>query len=270
MNSTLPAVAIAGAAGRMGRSLVELGHQATDLRVVAAFEAPDNPLIGQDVGAIAGIGAIGIPLTSDAAMADVDFDVLIDFTTVDASLAHLDTCVKAGRRVVIGTTGFGARRAAIDAAAAQVGIVFAPNMSVGVNLCFKLLQLAARVLGDEFDVEVIEAHHRHKVDAPSGTAVRMGEILAAELGRDLASCAVYGRQGHTGPRDRKTIGFETIRAGEIVGDHTVLFAGAGEVVEITHRAANRATFAGGALRAAAWLAGRDPGCYDMQDVLGLR
>jgi 4-hydroxy-tetrahydrodipicolinate reductase len=143
-------------------------------------------------------------------------------------------------------------------------------MSVGVNLCFKLLQLATRVLGEAFDVEILEAHHRHKVDAPSGTAVRMGEIVAAELGRDLASCAVYGRQGQEGPRRRETIGFATVRAGEIVGDHTVLFAGAGEVVEITHRAANRATFAGGALRAATWLAGQGPGCYDMQDVLGLR
>jgi len=270
MSNSLPTVAIAGAAGRMGRSLIELGRQATDLRVVAAFEAPDNPLLGQDVGQIAGIGAIGIPLSSDAALSAHAFDVLIDFTTVDASLAHLEACVRAGRRVVLGTTGFGTRRAAIDAAAAQIGVVFAPNMSVGVNLCFKLLELAAGVLGDDFDVEVIEAHHRHKVDAPSGTAVRMGEILAATLGRDLADCAVYGRQGHTGPRERKTIGFETIRAGEIVGDHTVLFAGAGEVVEITHRAANRATFAAGALRAAAWLASRGPGCYDMQDVLGLR
>ncbi len=270
MNTPLPTVAIAGAAGRMGRSLVELGHRASELRLVAAFEAPGNPLLGQDVGAIAGIGPIGIPLTSDASLAELPFDVLIDFTTVEASLAHLETCVQAGRRVVLGTTGFGERRALIDAAATRIGIVFAPNMSVGVNLCFKLLALAARVLGDDFDVEIIEAHHRHKVDAPSGTAVRMGEILAAELGRDLASCAVYGRQGHTGPRERKTIGFETVRAGEIVGDHTVLFAGAGEVLEITHRAANRANFAGGALRAAAWLASRGPGCYDMQDVLGLR
>jgi len=270
MRDSLPTVAIAGAAGRMGRSLVELGQRAGDLRLVAAFEASGNPLLGQDVGAIAGIGPIGIALASDATLTATPFDVLIDFTTVDASLAHLEACVRAGRRVVLGTTGFGERRAAIDAAAREIGLVFAPNMSVGVNLCFKLLQLAARVLGEDFDVEVIEAHHRHKVDAPSGTAVRMGEILAAELGRDLASCAVYGRQGHTGPRDRKTIGFETIRAGEIVGDHTVLFAGAGEVVEITHRAANRATFAAGALRAAAWLAGRGPGCYDMQDVLGLR
>lgn len=270
MSTPLPTVAIAGAAGRMGRSLVELGRQAPDLRLVAAFEAPGNPLLGQDVGQIAGVGTLGIPLVSDAELGAVPFDVLIDFTTVDASLAHLEACVQAGRRIVIGTTGFGERRTAIDAAAGRIGVVFAPNMSVGVNLCFKLLQLAARVLGDDFDVEVIEAHHRHKVDAPSGTAVRMGEILAAELGRDLASCAVYGRQGHTGPRDRKTIGFETIRAGEIVGDHTVMFAGAGEIVEITHRAANRATFAGGALRAAAWLAQQGPGCYDMQDVLGLR
>jgi len=270
MSQHLPRIAIAGAAGRMGRTLIELGRAADDLSVVAAFEAPDCALLGQDVGEIAGVGRLGVPLRTDADLAAADFDVLIDFTTPDASLAHLEACVALNRRVVIGTTGFGARRAAIDAAASRIGIVFAPNMSVGVNLCFKLLQLAAQVLGDEFDVEIVEAHHRHKVDAPSGTAVRMGEIVAAELGRDLATCAVYGRQGQTGPRDRKTIGFETIRAGEIVGDHTVMFAGAGEVVEITHRAANRATFAGGALRAARWLAGRGPGCYDMQDVLGLR
>ena len=270
MNRPVPTVAIAGAAGRMGRSLVDLGRQTPGLRLVAAFEAGDCALLGQDVGQIAGVGTLGIPLASDADLSATDFDVLIDFTTVGATLDHLAACVEAGRRIVIGTTGFGARRAAIEAAATQIGIVFAPNMSVGVNLCFKLLALAARVLGDDFDVEIIEAHHRHKVDAPSGTAVRMGEILAAELGRELADCAVYGRQGHTGPRDRRTIGFETIRAGEIVGDHTVMFAGAGEVVEITHRAANRATFAGGALRAASWLAGQGPGCYDMQDVLGLR
>lgn len=270
MSDRLPQIAIAGAAGRMGRTLIELGRAADDLALVAAFEAPACTLLGQDVGEIAGVGKLGLPLRSDADLAAVDFDVLIDFTTPAATLAHLDACVALGRAVVIGTTGFGAARAAIDAAAAHIGVVFAPNMSVGVNLCFKLLQLAAQVLGDEFDVEIVEAHHRHKVDAPSGTAVRMGEIIAAELGRDLAQCAVYGRQGQTGPRDRATIGFETIRAGEIVGDHTVMFAGAGEVIEITHRAANRATFAGGALRAARWLAGRDPGCYDMQDVLGLR
>jgi len=270
MSLHYPRIAIAGAAGRMGRTLIELGRVAEDLAVVAAFEAPDCTLLGQDIGVIAGVGRLGIALGSDADLAAAEFDVLIDFTTPAASLSHLEACVALDRRVVIGTTGFGARRAAIDAAASHIGIVFAPNMSVGVNLCFKLLQLAAQVLGDDFDVEIVEAHHRHKVDAPSGTAVRMGEIVAAELGRDLATCAVYSRQGQTGPRDRKTIGFETIRAGEIVGDHTVMFAGAGEVVEITHRAANRATFAGGALRAARWLAGRGPGCYDMQDVLGLR
>jgi 4-hydroxy-tetrahydrodipicolinate reductase len=265
-----PRIAIAGAAGRMGRSLIELGRNAPGLMLVAAFEAPDCPLLGQDAGQLAGVGSLGLPLLSDERLGECDFDVLIDFTTPTATLAHLAACVAAGRRIVIGTTGFGESRAAIDEAARRIGVVFAPNMSVGVNLCFKLLQLATRVLGDEFDVEIVEAHHRHKVDAPSGTAVRMGEIVAAELGRDLASCAVYGRQGQEGPRKPDTIGFATVRAGEIVGDHTVMFAGAGEVVEITHRAANRATFAGGALRAAAWLAAQGPGCYDMQDVLGLR
>jgi len=263
-------IAIAGAAGRMGRSLIELGRNMPGLTLAAAFEAADNPLLGQDVGQLAGVGTLGIPLRSDAELAAVDFDVLIDFTTPAATLAHLEACVTAGRAIVIGTTGLGSGRDAVDAAARRIPVVFAPNMSVGVNLCFKLLELATRVLGEDFDVEIVEAHHRHKVDAPSGTAVRMGEIVAAGLGRDLATCAVYGRQGQEGPRDPKTIGFATVRAGEIVGDHTVMFAGAGEVVEITHRAANRATFAGGALRAAQWLAGKAPGCYDMQDVLGLR
>ncbi len=249
-------IAIAGAAGRMGRSLIELGRNMPGLTLTAAFEAPDNPLLGQDVGQLAGVGTLGVPLLSDSGLGAADFEVLIDFTTPAATLAHLEACVAAGRSV--------------DRAAQHIPLVFAPNMSVGVNLCFKLLELATRVLGEDFDVEIVEAHHRHKVDAPSGTAVRMGEIVAAGLGRDLATCAVYGRQGQEGPRDPKTIGFATVRAGEIVGDHTVMFAGAGEVVEITHRAANRATFAGGALRAAQWLAGRAPGCYDMQDVLGLR
>jgi len=196
--------------------------------------------------------------------------VLIDFTRPGPTLANLEICRSAGRRMVIGTTGFSeAQKAKIAAAANDIGVVFAPNMSVGVNLCLKLLDMAARVLGDEVDVEVIEAHHRHKVDAPSGTALRMGEVVAAALGRDLGSCAVYGREGHTGERDRRTIGFETIRAGDIVGDHTVLFAGTGERVEITHKASSRMTFANGAVRAAGWLMAQPAGLFDMQDVLGL-
>ncbi len=263
-------IAIAGVAGRMGRTLVELAHAAEGLTLTAGFEAPGSPFIGQDAGQIAGSGPMGVVVASDVDLRGHEFDVLIDFTTTEATLAHLADCVAAGRRIVVGTTGFGDQSVHFQAAAEHIGVVFAPNMSVGVNLCFKLLEIAARVLGDEVDIEIVEAHHRHKVDAPSGTAVRMGEIVAETLGRDLKTCAVYGRQGITGVRDRKTIGFATVRAGEIVGDHTVMFVGAGEQVEITHRAANRATFAGGALRAARWLAGRGPGLYDMQDVLGLR
>ena len=266
----MAAVAIAGVAGRMGRTLVELANADPAVTLVAGFEAPDSPFLGQDLGQLAGIGTLGLKVESDARLRETAFDVLIDFTTPAATLAHLADCITAGRRIVIGTTGFGDQRNQIDAAAERIGVVFAPNMSVGVNLCFKLLDLAARVLGDEVDVEIVEAHHRHKVDAPSGTAVRMGEIVASALGRDLKECAVYGREGITGARDRQTIGFATVRGGEIVGDHTVMFIGAGERVEITHKAQSRATFAGGALRAARWLANQPAGLYDMQDVLGLR
>ena len=266
----MPKIAIAGVAGRMGRTLVELARAEPELSLVAGFETPGSPFLGQDIGLLAGGSALGVGVAADSELRTTDFDVLIDFTTIEATLAHLEACVASGRRIVIGTTGFGDKRALIEAAAGQIGVVFAPNMSVGVNLCFKLLELAAQVLGDEVDVEIVEAHHRHKLDAPSGTAVRMGEVVADVLGRDLKDCAVYGRQGITGARDRKTIGFATVRAGEIVGDHTVMFVGAGERVEITHRAQSRATFAGGALRAARWLAARGPGLYDMQDVLGLR
>jgi 4-hydroxy-tetrahydrodipicolinate reductase len=264
-------IAIAGAAGRMGRTLIEAVSQAEGVTVTAAFEHPEHGLIGSDAGLLAGLGGIGVPLTADVAAATGAFDVLIDFTRPQVTLANLAVCRAAGRRMVIGTTGFSdAEKAQLQAAGADIGIVFAPNMSVGVNLCLKLLDMAARVLGDEVDVEVIEAHHRHKVDAPSGTALRMGEVVAAALGRDLKECAVYGREGVTGERDRKTIGFETIRAGDIVGDHTVLFAGIGERIEITHKASSRMTFAKGAVRAADWLMGRGTGLYDMQDVLDLK
>ena len=263
-------IAITGAAGRMGRSLIEAVHQTDGMEVTVVLEHPDNSLLGSDAGDLAGIGRLGVILGSDLAAVVDEFDVLIDFTRPEPTLANLEVCRQAGRRMVIGTTGFSeAQREQIAAAAADIGIVFAPNMSVGVNLCLKLLDMAARVLGDEVDIEIIEAHHRHKVDAPSGTALRMGEVVAAALGRDLKSCAVYGREGHSGERDSKTIGFETIRAGDIVGDHTVLFAGTGERVEITHKASSRMTFANGAVRAAAWLTGREVGLFDMQDVLGL-
>jgi 4-hydroxy-tetrahydrodipicolinate reductase len=264
-------IAITGAAGRMGRQLIEACHLADGLQVSAALEHPDNPLRGCDAGELAGVGALGVPLGTDITAVTADFDVLIDFTRPAATLANLEACRAAGRRVVIGTTGFSdEQKAQIAAGASDIAIVVAPNMSVGVNLCLKLLDTAARVLGDEVDIEVIEAHHRHKVDAPSGTALRMGEVVAAALGRDLKECAIYGREGHTGERDRRSIGFETIRAGDIVGDHTVLFAGSGERVEITHKASSRMTFAHGAARAAAWVMQHDTGLYDMQDVLGLR
>ena len=264
-------IAITGAAGRMGRSLIEACRQADAMEVTVALEHSQSPLLGSDAGDLAGIGKLGVQVGSDLAAVTTDFDVLIDFTRPGPTLENLETCHKAGRRMVIGTTGFSAaEQQQIAGAASDIAIVFAPNMSVGVNLCFKLLETAARVLGDEVDVEIIEAHHRHKVDAPSGTALRMGEVVAAALGRDLERCAVYGRQGHSGERDRKTIGFETIRAGDIVGDHTVMFAGSGERVEITHKASSRMTFANGAIRASGWLMSRDTGLFDMQDVLGLK
>ena len=264
-------IAITGATGRMGKALIEACVQSKDVSLTAAFDHAGCQALGSDAGESAGVGRLGVVVAGDVAAHTDDFDVLIDFTRPEATLAHLEICRNARKRLVIGTTGFThAQRAQIAAAGQDIGIVFAPNMSVGVNLCFKLLDLAARVLGDEVDIEVIEAHHRHKVDAPSGTALRMGEVVANALGRDLKDCAVYGREGVTGERDPKTIGFATIRAGDIVGDHTVLFAGTGERVEITHKASSRLTFANGALRAAGWLMVRGNGLFDMQDVLGLR
>lgn len=264
-------IAIIGAAGRMGRNLIEACHQTDGLEFTVALEHPDSSLLGSDAGELAGVGKLGVLIGADLAAVIDNFDVLIDFTRPESTLANLEICRQAGRRMVIGTTGFDeAQKAQIKAAAEDIGVVFAPNMSVGVNVCLKLLELAARALGDDVDVEVIEAHHRHKVDAPSGTALRMGEVVADALGRDLKTCAVFGREGHTGERQRQTIGFETIRAGDIVGDHTVLFAGTGERVEITHKASSRMTFANGAIRAAGWLMGRDAGLFDMQDVLELR
>ena len=264
-------IAVSGVSGRMGRTLVEACHRGRGLRLTAALDRPESPALGQDAGDLTGLGRFGVAIRDDLRTAVNDFDVLVDFTRPDAALAYLDICRQAGKKLVIGTTGFDAGgKEQIAAAARDTAIVFAPNMSVGVNLSLKLLDLAARVLGDDVDVEIIEAHHRHKVDAPSGTALRMGEVVAAALGRNLQDCAVYGREGVTGERPRTTIGFATVRGGDIVGDHTVLFAGDGERVEITHKASSRMTFAQGALRAALWLEGKKTGLYDMQDVLGLR
>jgi 4-hydroxy-tetrahydrodipicolinate reductase len=264
-------LAITGAAGRMGRSLVAACHNTPGLGLTVATERPGSPFLGKDAGEVAGVGANQIIIDSDLAAQADRFDVLIDFTRPEVSLQNLAICGKTGKRMVIGTTGFtSGQRDVLIKAGKDIALVVAPNMSVGVNLCFKLLETAARVLGDEVDIEIVEAHHRHKVDAPSGTALRMGEVVAAALGRDLKDCAVYGREGNTGERDRKTIGFATVRAGDIVGDHTVMFAGIGERVEITHKASSRMNFANGAMRAAQWVAGKQQGLFDMQDVLGLR
>jgi len=264
-------VAVVGAAGRMGKNLIEAVGMTKGLELTAATEHPDSSLIGADAGEVAGVGKLGVTIAADLSAVVNDFDVVIDFTGLAPTLNHLSICREHGKKIVIGTTGFDdAQKAQIADASKDIGVVFAPNMSVGVNLCFKLLDVAARVMGDDSDIEIIEAHHRHKLDAPSGTAVRMGEVVADALGRDLAKVAVYGREGQTGERDRETIGFETIRAGDVVGEHTVWFATEGERVEITHKASSRMTFAKGAARAAAWLESKDAGLFDMQDVLGLR
>jgi 4-hydroxy-tetrahydrodipicolinate reductase len=264
-------IAVTGAAGRMGRHLIQACNDSPNCELGAAIERAGSPFAGIDAGDMVGIGSCKVEIVTELNDVIGDFDTLIDFTRPEVTLINLADCVTSGKNIIIGTTGFSEQeKQQIRKASESIGVVFAPNMSVGVNLCFKLLDIAARVLGDEVDIEVIEAHHRHKVDAPSGTALRMGEVVADALGRDLAQCAVYGREGQTGERDRKTIGFETIRAGDIVGDHTVLFADIGERVEITHKASSRMTFANGAIRAACWLESRDSGLYDMQDVLDLR
>ena len=264
-------IAVTGAAGRMGRTLIQSAYENSNCQLGAAVEHESSPFIGHDAGELAGVGTLNKILVSQITEATDDFHTLIDFTRPDVTLKNLETCVANGKNIVIGTTGFSdEEKQQIKKASETIGVVFAPNMSVGVNLCFKLLDMAARVLGDDVDIEVIEAHHRHKVDAPSGTALRMGEVVADALGRNLDDCAVYGREGVTGERDRKTIGFETIRAGDIVGDHTVMFAGIGERVEIAHKASSRMTFANGAVRAALWLENKNNGLYDMQDVLDLK
>ncbi|MDP2751482.1 MAG: 4-hydroxy-tetrahydrodipicolinate reductase [Rhodocyclaceae bacterium] len=240
-------ISIAGANGRMGRTLIEAVLAASDTELAATFDLGD-----------------------DVEVALENAQCLIDFTRPEGTLKHLDICRRRGVHMVIGTTGFSSeQKLLIQEASRDIPIVFAPNMAVGVNVVFRLLDVAARILNEGFDVEVIEAHHRHKVDAPSGTALRMGEVVATALGRNLADCAVYGREGHTGERPATQIGFSTIRGGDIVGDHTVLFAGAGERVEITHKAASRMPYAQGSLRAARFLADKTCGLFDMQDVLGL-
>jgi len=263
-------VAVVGAAGRMGKTLIEAVGLHDSLTLGAATERAGSSLVGTDAGELAGIGKLGVSVSDDLAKVADDFDVVIDFTAPAATLYHLDVCEQHGKKLVIGTTGFDdSGKARIAEAASAGGIVFAPNMSVGVNLCLKLLALTVAVIGEDYDIEIVEAHHRHKVDAPSGTALRMGEVVAGVLGRDLGEVAVYGREGITGERDPKTIGFETIRAGDVVGEHSVWFATEGERIEIVHKASSRMTFAKGAARAAHWLMQQPAGLYDMQDVLGL-
>ncbi|MDO5059018.1 MAG: 4-hydroxy-tetrahydrodipicolinate reductase [Neisseria sp.] len=262
-------VAIAGANGRMGKVLIEAVNNHPDTVLSGALEHAGSEALGLDAGYSSGLKT-GIAISSDVDAVLQQSDVLIDFTRPEPTLAHLQKCVEHGVNIVIGTTGFDdAGKAAIQTASEKTGVVFAANFSVGVNLTFHILDTVARVLNEGYDIEIIEGHHRHKVDAPSGTALRMGEVIADALGRDLKECAVYGREGHTGPRDPSTIGFATVRAGDIVGDHTALFATDGERVEITHKASSRMTFAAGAVRAAVWLNGKT-GLYDMQDVLGLK
>jgi 4-hydroxy-tetrahydrodipicolinate reductase len=255
-------VAIAGAGGRMGRTLIEALQAERDLVLGAVLEAAGSPALGQTAGGrkiVADLGALA------------DADVLIDFTRPEGTMAHLDACLAQRRALVIGTTGFNdAQKARIAEGARRIPIAWSPNFAIGVNVVFRLAQTAARALGDAYDVEIVEAHHRHKVDAPSGTALKLGELVAGALGRDLGEVATHGRAGDTGERPAKAIGFHAIRGGDIVGEHTVIFAGAGERVEITVRSQSRHTYAAGALRAARWLGGRAPGLYDMFDVLGLK
>jgi 4-hydroxy-tetrahydrodipicolinate reductase len=260
-------IAVAGASGRMGRMLVEAVLAAPDCRLAGALDRPGSPAIGQDAGAFLG-QATGVMVTADLHQGLAGAQVLIDFTRPEGTLAHLAACRDLGVKMVIGTTGFTPdQKAQIETAAAGLAIVMAPNMSVGVNVMLRLLDQAARALAQGYDIEIIEAHHRHKVDAPSGTALQMGEVIAAALGRDLKDCAVHVREGVTGPRDPSSIGFATVRGGDIVGDHTALFAGTGERIEITHRSSSRATYAQGSLRAARFLATRTAGLYGMADVL---
>lgn len=263
-------IAIAGASGRMGKMLIEAVMQADDCELAAAFDRADSAGIGQDAAAFLGQQS-GINITEDVDAALEKADCLIDFTRPEGTLAHIQACVRTQTSIVIGTTGFSeAQKASIEKASEQIATVMAPNMSVGVNVTLKLLQMAAKALATGYDIEIVEAHHRHKVDAPSGTALKMGEVIADSLGKKLDDCAVYERVGHTGARDDSTIGFATVRGGDIVGDHTVLFAGTGENIEISHKALSRQTFAQGSVRAVRYLAGKESGLYDMFDVLGLK
>ena len=268
-------IAITGAGGRMGKTLIEAILLTDGVELSAALERPESSLIGVDAGELAGVGTNGVIVAGSLDEVGDQFDVLIDFTVPAATVANAAFCAANNKKMVIGTTGLDAEQhAQVIAATEKSAICMASNFSTGVNLCFKLAELAAAVIGDETDIEILEAHHRHKIDAPSGTALSLGESVARAVGRDLKEVAVYGREGQTGARDSETIGFATVRGGDIVGDHTVLFAGEGERVEITHKASSRLSFARGAVRAAKWLcqkeSGKESGLFDMQDVLGLK
>jgi len=263
-------IGILGASGRMGRALIEASFRTPSLDLKAAVERAGSAALGTDAGALVGAPACGVAVTDSLSTVLPDIAVVIDFTSPASTLAALEHCMASGRGIVIGTTGFSVeQKDRIQEAARIIPVCMAANYSIGVNVCLHLLEIAAQSLARGYDVEIVETHHRHKVDAPSGTALAMGEAVAKALGRDLRSHAVYGREGLTGPRDPNTIGFATVRGGDVVGDHTVMFLGEGERVEISHRATNRANFANGALRAAAWLSGRAPGLYSMRDVLEL-
>ncbi len=271
LTSTAPLrIAIAGASGRMGRMLIEAVQASPDATLAGALDVPGSPALGADAAAFLGVNS-GVPITSDLHVGLKDAQFLIDFTRPEGTLAHLRVCRELGVKLIIGTTGFSdEQRVEISDAARDIAIVMSPNMAVGVNVVFKLLAQAAKALKEGYDIEIIEAHHRHKIDAPSGTALKMGEVVAEAVGRDLKECAVYGREGVTGERDPSTIGFATIRGGDVVGDHTVLFAGIGERIEITHKSSSRATYAQGSLRAARYLAAQPHGLFSMDDVLGLK
>ncbi len=270
MHETQIRVAIAGAGGRMGRQLIQAAAQLEGVQLGAALERPGSSLVGSDAGELAGVARTGVCVTDSLEKVVNDFDVLIDFTRPEGTLSHLAFCRQHGKGMVIGTTGFDEPgKQAIFEAAVHIPIVFAANFSVGVNVMLKLLEKAAKVMGDYTDIEIIEAHHRHKVDAPSGTALAMGEAIAQAMDKDLKTCAVYSREGYTGERVPGTIGFATVRAGDIVGEHTAMFADVGERIEITHKASSRMTFANGAVRSALWLNGKKDGLFDMRDVLNL-
>lgn len=263
-------IAVAGASGRMGQMLIDAIRAADDAALTGALDQASSPSIGKDAGALSG-QPLGTLVTADLRAGLANSQVLIDFTRPEGTLAHLKVCRELGVAMVIGTTGFSeAEKAEIAEAAKHIPIMLAPNMSVGVNVTMKLLEMAAKAMATGYDIEIVEAHHRHKVDAPSGTALKMGEVIADALGRDLKDCAVYTREGITGARDPSSIGFATIRGGDIVGDHTVLFAGIGERIEISHKSSSRTTYAQGALRAVRFLSDKKSGLFDMFDVLGLR